>query len=242
MPGRLEARRAHAAVGLTGCIVGSCRADSSGRCARSSGRRTGSARRAGSARRSRPAARAGGTDLARRAKLRNALLAAAAVVLSGCVTIPDGPAVMVLPGSTKTFDQFRADDGECRGYATAQIGGKSAQQAANQSAATSAAVGTAVGAGAGALIGGGQGAAVGAGVGLAGGSLVGADTAYSSGRTTQQRYDQAYLQCMYARGHQIPMARGALPRQVRSTAATPPMAPPPPPGSPPPPPAGYRVN
>jgi hypothetical protein len=54
------------------------------------------------------------------------LLAASAVLLAGCVTIPDGPAVMVLPGSTKTFDQFRADDADCRGYATAQIGGKSA--------------------------------------------------------------------------------------------------------------------
>ena len=169
------------------------------------------------------------------------LLGAAAVVLAGCATIPDGPAVMVLPGSTKTFDQFRADDGDCRGYATAQIGGKSAQQAANQSAATTAAVGTAIGAGAGALIGGGQGAAVGAGVGLVGGSLVGADASYASGRSTQQRYDHAYVQCMYAKGHQVPVARGAVQRQpVRSTASTPP--PPPPPGSPPPPPSGYRVN
>jgi len=185
--------------------------------------------------------------------LKKLCLGAAALLVAGCATIPDGPAVMALPGSTKTFDQFRGDDGECRGYATAQIGGKSAQQAANQSAATTAAVGTVIGAGAGALIGGGQGAAVGAGVGLAGGSLVGADAAYSSGRTAQQRYDHAYLQCMYAKGHQIPMARGTLQRQVRSaappppppTASTPPptaSTPPPPPGTPPPPPAGYRVN
>jgi hypothetical protein len=168
------------------------------------------------------------------------LLLAGAALLAGCATIPDGPGVMVLPGSTKTFDQFRADDGECRQYSSAQIGGKSAQQAANQSAATTAAVGTAIGAGAGALIGGSQGAAVGAGVGLAGGSLVGADAAHSSGRTAQQRYDAAYQQCMYAKGHQIPMARGTLQRQVKSNNATPP--PPPPPGSPPPPPSGYRVN
>lgn len=180
--------------------------------------------------------------------MRKVFLGAAALLVAGCVTLPDGPAVMALPGSTKTFDQFRADDGDCRGYATAQIGGKSAQQAANQSAATSAAVGTAIGAGAGALIGGSQGAAVGAGVGLAGGSLVGADAAYSSGRTAQQRYDHAYLQCMYAKGHQIPVARGALQqRQVRSTPPPPPppsasTPPPPPPGSPPPPPSGYRVN
>jgi hypothetical protein len=170
-------------------------------------------------------------------------LLTAALVLAGCATMPDGPGVLVLPGTTKTFDQFRGDDGECRQFATAQIGGKSAQQAANQSAAASAAVGTAVGAGVGGLVGGGQGAAVGAGVGLAGGSMVGADTAYSAGRSTQQRYDHAYQQCMYAKGHQVPVARGTVQRQVQSTpraSTTPP--PPPPPGAPPPPPAGYRVN
>jgi hypothetical protein len=167
------------------------------------------------------------------------LFAVTAVVLAGCATIPDGPGVMVLPGSTKSFDQFRADDGECRQYASSQIGGKTAQNAANQSAATTAVVGTAIGAAAGGLMGGSSGAAVGAGVGLAGGSLVGADAAQASGRTTQQRYDFAFQQCMYARGHQIPMARGAMPRQQRYTAVPPP---PPPAGTPPPPPAGYRVN
>ena len=176
--------------------------------------------------------------------MRKVLLGAAALLVAGCATIPDGPSVLVLPGSTKSFDQFRGDDGECRQYSTAQIGGKSAQQAANQSAATTAAVGTAIGAGAGALLGGSQGAAVGAGVGLAGGSLVGADAAYSSGRTSQQRYDHAYLQCMYSKGHQVPMARGSLPArqtQPRASSASP-TPPPPPPGTPPPPPAGYRVN
>ena len=96
---------------------------------------------------------------------------------------------MVLPGSTKTFDQFRADDGECRQYASGQAADKA-----------------------------------------------------SEGRTLQQRYDFAFQQCMYARGHQIPMARGSMPRpQQGKTAATPPP-PPPPAGTPPPPPAGYRVN
>ena len=174
--------------------------------------------------------------------MKKSLFGAAALLVAGCVTIPDGPSVMALPGSTKTFDQFRADDMDCRGFATAQVGGKSAQQAANQSAVTGAVVGTAVGAAAGGLIGGHQGAGVGAGVGLLGGSMIGADSAYASGRTTQQRYDHAYLQCMYAKGHQIPVARGSLQqRQVRSTTATPPP-PPPPAGTPPPPPSGYRVN
>jgi hypothetical protein len=46
----------------------------------------------------------------------------------------------------------------------------------------------------------------------------------------QQRYDMAYAQCMYAKGHQVPAA-GAR-RQGRAYSAPPP----PPPGSPPPPP------
>ncbi len=123
--------------------------------------------------------------------MKPSLLVAATALVAGCATIPDGPAVMVLPGSTKTFDQFRADDGECRQYSATQIAGKNG---ANE------------------------------------------------GATVQQRYDFAFQQCMYARGHQVPIARGSLPRQQpRSTAATPPP-PPPPTGTPPPPPAGYRVN
>ena len=170
------------------------------------------------------------------------LLALAAALVAGCATIPDGPGVMVLPGSTKTFDQFRADDGECRQYASAQIGGKTAQQAVNESAAKSAAIGTAVGAAAGGLMAGNAGAGVGAGIGLAGGALVGSDAGNASGRSMQSRYDFAYQQCMYAKGHQIPLARGStLQRQSSSTASTPPP-PPPPAGTPPPPPPGYRVN
>jgi hypothetical protein len=49
----------------------------------------------------------------------------------------------------------------------------------------------------------------------------------------QGRYDIGYQQCMYAKGHQIPMVRG-YDRPYRSRQATPP--PPPPPGTPPPPP------
>jgi hypothetical protein len=48
----------------------------------------------------------------------------------------------------------------------------------------------------------------------------------------QGRYDIGYQQCMYAKGHQIPMAAGRYDRPYRSRQATPP--PPPPPGTPPP--------
>lgn len=175
--------------------------------------------------------------------MRKPLLVAAALV-AGCASIPDGPGVMVLPGSTKTWDQFQVDDADCRNYSRAAVGGKTANKAAADSTVTGAAVGTAVGAAAGGLMGGSSGAAVGAGVGLLGGSAVGADAGNASGRSLQQRYDFAFQQCMYAKGHQVPVARGSVPRapsRPTSTSTAPPP-PPPPAGAPPPPPSGYRVN
>jgi hypothetical protein len=159
------------------------------------------------------------------------------VVVAGCATPPPaGPSVMVLPGSTKSFDQFRFDDNECRSFASSQIGGTTAAQASNDSAVKSAVVGTAVGAAAGGLIGGNAGAGVGAGVGLIGGSLAGTGASQSSGYSLQQRYDFGYQQCMYAKGHQIPMAGRYAPYRQATRQAGPPPPPPPPAGPPPPPP------
>ena len=158
---------------------------------------------------------------------------AAALLAAGCAaTPPSGPSLLVLPGTGKNFDQFRFDEQECRGYAHSQVGGKTTEQAATDSAVKSAVVGTAVGAAAGGLLGGHQGAAVGAGVGLAGGSLVGADRSYAAAGSLQQRYDHAFTQCMYAKGHRVPVAgRYSDSRPAQSAARTPP--PPPPPGQPP---------
>jgi hypothetical protein len=160
----------------------------------------------------------------------------ALALVAGCATPPpSGPGVMVLPGSAKTFDQFRFDDNECRQYATAQIGGTTTEKAANDAAVKNAVVGTAIGAAAGGLIGGSSGAGVGAGIGLAGGALSGTGASQAAGYTLQQRYDIGYQQCMYAKGHQIPMAASRYaPRASYQRQATPP--PPPPAGTPPPPP------
>jgi hypothetical protein len=145
---------------------------------------------------------------------------------------------MVLPGTGQSIESFREDDMYCRQYAHIQIGGKTAENAARESAVTSAAVGTAVGAVAGAAIGGHRGVGTGAGVGLLMGSAVGADSAHASGVGTQRQYDNAYIQCMYTKGHRVPVpASMAYPRAVRSTDAG---LPPPPPGSPPPPPPGVK--
>jgi hypothetical protein len=109
----------------------------------------------------------------------SAAVVAATLLLAACVS---GPRVLALPGTGKTFEEFNADDGACRTWATQQ--GSSA---------------------------------------------------------VQWRYDIAYLQCMYARGHRVPSAGGspgyAAPGPAPAPAGSP-SVPPPPPGPPPPPPPG----
>ena len=159
----------------------------------------------------------------------------ALLLLAACASAPTGPSVMVLPGSSKSFEQFRFDDYECRQYASEYSGGKTAEQASADAGIKSAAAGAAIGALAGAAIGGnGNAAAAGAGLGAAGGAIAGTGAGAQSAHSVQGRYDIGYQQCMYAKGHQIPMAAGRYDRPYRSRQATPP--PPPPPGTLPPPP------
>src|SRR5216110_3380908 len=71
------------------------------------------------------------------------------------------------------------------------------------------------------------------------GAAIGGSNAQAAGTQVQHRYDMTYMQCMYAKGNQIPMARGSFPSTyVGQPAASPPPPPPPPPGAPPPPPPG----
>jgi hypothetical protein len=154
----------------------------------------------------------------------------AALLMAGaCATVPSGPSMMSLPGTGKSFDQFRADDYDCRQFASSQVGGTTPDQAAADSGVRSAALGTAVGAAAGAAIDGGHGAAVGAGVGLLAGTLAGSSAAYGSAYGVQQRYDVAYTQCMYAKGHKVPVYGRYESQRSRATYAPPPPPPPPPP-------------
>jgi len=133
----------------------------------------------------------------------------ALVLIGGCVTVPVGPQVRVMPGTGKGFDQFQADDANCRQYAYVSIGGPDAARAGQDNAAANAAVATAIGAAAGAAIGAvtgqaGHGAAIGAGTGLLWGSAGGANAAGYSSYQLQHMYDTAYMQCMYSRGNQVP--------------------------------------
>jgi hypothetical protein len=152
----------------------------------------------------------------------------ALLLLTGCASTPNGPSMMALPGTGKSFDQFRSDDGACRQFSLEQIGGKTANQAANESLANSAVVGTAIGAMAGAAVNGGNGAGVGAATGLIVGSAAGANQANASSYETQRRYDNAYIQCMYAKGHRVPVS-GRLSTQPRTEPRPASYYPPPPP-------------
>jgi hypothetical protein len=155
------------------------------------------------------------------------LLFLAVVALSGCATFPMGPSVRVLPGPWKPFEVFQSDDAVCRQWAAQQIG-TSPDEAAGNTLASGAAIGTLLGAGLGAAIGSasghaGAGAAIGAAVGLLTGTSMATDPAYTAGSAVQRRYDNAYVQCMYAKGNQIPgMVRPSTRR------AYPPPPPPPP--------------
>ncbi len=153
-----------------------------------------------------------------------------ALLLGACATVPSAPSMTALPGTGMQFDTFRADDGTCRQFAYEQVGGVTPDKAAANAAVGSAAVGTALGAAVGALIDGAGGAGVGAGIGLLFGSLAGAGMAQGAGFNAQRRYDAGYLQCMYAKGHKIPVwgrVASSPPRQA--------YFPPPPPNAPPPP-------
>ena len=129
---------------------------------------------------------------------------AAILIISGCATPrPMGPRVAVMPAPGKPLEIFSSEDHQCRQYAEQSIG-LTPDAAASKNFAGSAVAGTAIGTAAGALLGGRQGAAVGAGVGLLAGSAAGSRQAAYSSRDAQWRYDNAYKQCMYAQGNQVP--------------------------------------
>lgn len=157
------------------------------------------------------------------------------LAMSGCVYVPTGPSVMVLPGTGKSFEQFQVDDAQCRQWAGYQIG-QSPQQTAEQNVVGSSVAGTLIGAGLGAAIGAasgnpGVGAGIGAASGLLLGSSAGAESARATGWDAQRRFDIAYQQCMYAKGNQIPMA-GQRPSSSRSATPRPGYYPVPPDYSP----------
>jgi outer membrane lipoprotein SlyB len=164
---------------------------------------------------------------------RSAALSAAVVgllAMQGCAVAPAGPSVLVLPGPQKTPAQFQADQAGCQQQASALVA--PGVEASNNQAAATAVIGTAIGAAVGALIGYGgyggygsyanQGAAWGAGAGLMYGGALGSSYSQASNMGLQQRYDNAFAQCMVQSGNQMP--------GVASYRRAVPAVPPPPPG------------
>jgi hypothetical protein len=108
-----------------------------------------------------------------------------ALLLAACSSSVYGPGVLVLPGTNRSFDQFRFDEQECRAYAQ--------------------------------------------------GRLTNSGSEWDSAGSAQQRYDRAFLQCMYAKGHKVPVAGRYSDAQQEAAARTPPPPPAPPQAATPPP-------
>ncbi len=138
----------------------------------------------------------------------NAMAAAALLAtLAACATAPEAPTVRIMPGPGKSFEAFQYDQAGCRSYASDQVRGQA--EASNQRALGTTALTTVGGAAIGALLGSvgghvGAGAAIGAGAGVGAGALFGASSNANEQATIQHRYDNAFAQCMYSRGHLVP--------------------------------------
>jgi hypothetical protein len=53
--------------------------------------------------------------------MRALLVVSVVTAASACASTPRGPSVMVLPGASKRFEDFQADDGRCRQFAATQV-------------------------------------------------------------------------------------------------------------------------
>jgi len=125
-----------------------------------------------------------------------------AALLSACAAPPMGPTVLVMPAPGKSTEAFNKDQAECKSIASNEVAG--AVKQANNQAVGAAVLTTALGAATGAAVGGGNGAAVGAASGATVGAGIGADSSANAQLTIQQQYDNAYSQCMYTKGNQVP--------------------------------------
>ena len=147
------------------------------------------------------------------------------LLFTGCATAPLGPTVQVMPSPGKPFAKFQTESEECQAWAFQQMGGQEAVDRINANAVLYGIIGGAIGAGIGALSGASlgygprstrryaaHGAAMGAGIGTAAGAAQGAAASAYSSQQLQMIYDDAYVQCMYSKGNQVP---GSVPNYER---------------------------
>ena len=112
----------------------------------------------------------------------------------------------VSPSPAKSFQAFQADQAYCKQFAQSQVAGQAQQANRTQAlgAGGGALGGAALGAAGGAIGGNaGAGAAIGALSGLALGTAGGAIASNRQQAEMQRAFDQAYGQCMYARGNNV---------------------------------------
>ncbi|QFY42812.1 glycine zipper family protein [Candidatus Methylospira mobilis] len=128
------------------------------------------------------------------------IILTAPLILTACATVPSGPTILALPGTGKNFEQFNGDDTVCRHFALLQAQGASPRQAAASSGLT------------------GNDNDIGP---VAPRETGNTDT---SSAARQNNYDIAYIHCMYAKGHRVPV-QGHLIYEDKQEA----YAPPPPP-------------
>lgn len=146
-------------------------------------------------------------------------LLAMLVMLTACVSTPTAPSVITLPGKGVSFEQFRADDYDCRVFAFQQLEGKTLQPTSQSRGTENAATGQS--------------------------AAPGPVSATATMHGNQRQYDIHYIQCMYAKGHRVPMLGKMTGDQADVETASPKIIappsgfkpPPPPTGNPPPPPS-----
>jgi hypothetical protein len=134
----------------------------------------------------------------------------AALALAACaVPPPIGPTVVAMPSKGRSFEAFQADDAACKRFASAQIGDEAQADAATRNAVGTALIGAVLAGAEGAAIGGALGnPATGAAIGAASGFFLGGEAGLAaappSGGPPQLRYDIGYVQCMAAKGEDVP--------------------------------------
>ena len=131
-----------------------------------------------------------------------------------------GPNVLVAR-TGRSFDQFRADDLDCRQYAYQQIGGKSGKRPPTNlpSAAPLWDCNRSSGRG---RTGRSPGRSSGCRFRIGGGIDDGCRGGYRSSYALQRSYDNAFVQCMYAKGHRVPVPAGMAPSHSGQAAVPPP--------------------
>ena len=99
--------------------------------------------------------------------------------LSACSTMPSGPQVQAMPGTGKSLTQFNADGALCQKNAMDVIAGKTSSQPATSKEAQGTVPDSA--------------------------AKTAPAASDSSKSGLQRRYDFAYFQCMYSKGHRVPV-------------------------------------